>query len=465
MKINLKVRMILSNILISILLVFTLYFVSNYFFQKQFQKYVMVQQAVKNKEIVQVITNAYGESGEVPNITFFEDFGNDLLKQHMILTVYNEKNEQIFCMACSQKESCNHTINSMKDMMKSMYPNLKGEYIEDKYEIIKNDQSLGYVNLGYFGPFFYNESDRKFVQTFNDIFVLITVLSLFGSVGLGIFSASKISKPIMKIKEKTKQISAGDYSGKIIVSKSDTVEIQELATSVNSLARNLNEQLVLKKRMAGDFTHEFLTPLTTLQGTIEAMIDGIFEVSPERLQNLKLEVERLSRMVYDIDKLVETNNRSEYKKEKINLGEIVDQVLTTFETELHRKKINLIYQKKDFYLVASKDKISQVVINLISNAIKYTNICGTIEIKLEQTTENTIFVIRDTGIGISEEDIPYIFEYLYKADKSRTRAMGGSGIGLYVVKNIVDDHNGTIDVKSILNVGTTFTVILPNNKY
>lgn len=463
MKINLRVRLILSNILISILLVFTLYFVSNYFFQKQFQKYVMVQQGVKNKEIVQVISNAYGDKRELPSMEFFEEFGNNLLDQHIILTVYNEKNEQLFCMACSQKESCNHSINSMKDMMKSMYPNLKGEYIEEKYNIIKNDQTLGYINLGYFGPFFYNESDREFVQTFNDIFVLITILSLFGSVGLGIFSASKISNPILRIKEKTKQIADGDYSGKIIVSKADTIEIQELASSVNNLARNLNEQLVLKKRMAGDFTHEFLTPLTTLQGTIEAMLDGVFEVNEERLQSLKLEVERLSRMVFDINKLVQTKtDNDEYQKEKINLGEIIEQTLIFYETELHHKNIKLSYQKKDYYLNASKDKINQVVINLISNAIKYSNNNGTIDIQLKQTKETTTFSIKDTGIGISEEDLPYIFEYLYKVDKSRTRAVGGSGIGLYVVKGIIDDHHGIIEVKSTLNKGTTFTITLPN---
>lgn len=462
MKNNLKIRLIVSNLVIAVVLVFSLYFISNYFFQKQFQSYIISQQEVKNKEIVQVISNAYNPDGSPPELSFFEKLGTDLLEQHLILTVYNEKQEQIFCMACLQRESCRHSMNSMKDMMTSLYPNLKGKYVETNYSIEKNEAQVGSITLGYFGPFFYNERDFQFVQTFNDSFALITIFALFGSVALGIFSAAKISKPIMRIHEKTKQISEGNYSGTVYVGKHDTVEIKELAQSVNSLAHNLENQLFLKQRMAGDFTHEFLTPLTVLQGTIEAMLDGVFEVNQERLQQLRNEVERLSRMVYEIELVVTSSPSLEYEKEMIDFGILISEVIQTFETELYKKNQTIHFQEQTMFLNASKDKMKQVVFNLLSNAIKYTNDNGKITISLNQTDEFTVFQIEDTGIGIEEENIPYLFEYLYKVDPSRTRSVGGSGIGLYVVKTIVDAHKGNIEVKSVYGKGTTFIVKLPN---
>lgn len=463
MRKDLKVQLILSYILISVILVLSLYFVSIYFFQKQFQNYIIKQQEIKNQEIVQIITNAYSKDGKVPDINFFEEYGETLLEQYIILSVYNENDVQVFCMACVQKDNCSHTINGMKQMMKNIYPNFKGNYVEKKLDIVKNGKKLGYVNIGYFGPFFYSESDQHFIKNFNSVFILIAILSLLVSIVLGLITANKISNPIKKVINKTKNISNGDYSGKIDIRKKYNKEIIELANSVNNLASNLKNQLAIKKQMAGDFSHEFLTPLTTIQGNIEAMIDGVFEPTKERLENLKSEVQRLSRMVYEIDKIVAiTNERSELNKINFDLTELINNTLQNFETELYNKKINLNFNNNKCDVFADKDKINQVIINLISNAIKYTQESGNISISLKQTKKNTIIVVEDSGIGIDKADLPYIFEYLYRVDKCRCRNTGGSGIGLYVVKNIIDSHNGEIEVNSKLGVGTKFTIILPN---
>ena len=464
MKFNLKFRLTISYILISMFLVLLLYIVSNYFFQKQFQTYILEQQDIKNEEIKQVIVNAYSQDGTPPSLEFLKEFGDNLLEQNLILSVYDKNDVEIFCISCIKAEKCNHALKSAEEMMSDIYPNFNGEYVDKRLAIEKNDRYLGYISIGYYGPFFFNESDNRFVQAFNNVFIFIAVLSFVISLVLGVVSANKIANPIKKVIKKTKDISDGDYSGKIELN-TNTKEIDELANSVNVLTSNLNNQLILKKQMASDFTHEFLTPLTAIQSSIDAIIDGIFEPTNDRLAGLKLQSERLSRMVFEIDKLVSVSNEKiKLEKTKFDLSETIECIIKTFETEIYAKKLKINSIDKPIFIYASKDKISQVIINLLSNAIKYSDDHGTIYIEVNQSKRNTTFSIKDNGVGISEEDLPYIFEYLYRADKSRDRNTGGSGIGLYVVKSIVESHNGKVEVSSKLNSGTKFTVILPNKK-
>ncbi len=462
MKMKLKLKLTLSYIAISVLLVFSLFLISYHFFQKQFQNYIVNQQQLKNKEIVEVITNAYTRDGFPPDTSFFEDFADNLLNQYLILSVYNNDDKMIFCMACMQKDSCNHTINNMKQMMKDIYPNFKGKYVEEKLDIIKNGQNLGYIKIGFFGPFFYSESDQAFIKTFNSMFLLIAIISLVVSIIVGILIANGIEKPIKKVIKKTKEISNGDYSGKIDV-KTSTTEILELANSINSLTNNLKYQLTIKKQMAGDFTHEFLTPLASIQGSIEAIIDGVFEATPKRLEGIKNEVERLARMVFDIEKIVSNTDKNiNLVKSEFNVSNIIENSIKIFEVELYTKKIKLHFNKKNIKLFADKDKISQVMVNLISNAIKYTDNNGNLTINATQENFNVKIEVIDNGCGIEAENLKYIFEYLYRTDKSRSRDTGGSGIGLYVAKSIVEAHDGNIRVESEINKGSKFIVSIPN---
>ncbi|MDD4623770.1 MAG: HAMP domain-containing sensor histidine kinase [Bacilli bacterium] len=464
MKLNLKLRLTMSYIIISIFLVLLLYIVSNYFFQKQFQTYILEQQDIKNEEIKQVIINAYSQDGTPPSSEFLKEFGDNLLEKNLILSVYDKNDVEIFCISCIKEEKCNHALKSAEKIMDDIYPNFNGEYIERKLAIEKNDRYLGYISIGYYGPFFFNESDKGFVSAFNNVFILIAILSFIISIVLGVFSANKIANPIKKVIKKTKDISDGDYSGKIELN-TNTKEIDELANSVNVLTNNLNNQLILKKQMASDFTHEFLTPLTAIQSSIDAIMDGIFEPTNDRLAGLKLQSERLSRMVFEIDKLVSVSNETlKLEKTKFDISEIIQHIIKTFETEIYAKKLQIRFVNNPVFIYASKDKISQVIINLLSNAIKYTNNNGIINIKINKLNDNIIFSIEDNGIGIAKKDLPYIFEYLYRADKSRDRNTGGSGIGLYVVKSIIEAHDGKVEVSSKINNGTKFMVTLPSDK-
>jgi len=192
------------------------------------------------------------------------------------------------------------------------------------------------------------------------------------------------------------------------------------------------------------------------------MIDGIWEPTKERLESCRTEILRLTRMIADIDKLVEIESEGfALSKTTFCMSETVEEILLNFQQSAQEKNIQIETNFNQFNVKADKDKIIQVIINLLTNAIKYTNYSGKISIAVGMKEQNAFLSIEDTGIGISKEHVPNIFEHLYRADQSRNRDTGGSGIGLSVVKAIVTAHGGEISVSSVLGRGSKFTIILP----
>jgi len=461
MKISLKMKLTLSYALLSIFLVSSLFLVSNYLLEKKFQSYIMNSQEKKNDNIVALVTNEFDDNGEVPNSDVFQNIGNTALSEGLVLMVNNSNDVQLFCMSDIYSEMCDDMIASMSTHMASIYPNFNGQYVQKSYDILKNNIKIGTVTLGYYGPFFYNDQDVQFLDVLNKIFIAVAILFLIIAGVLGYFMANRISKPIKKVIDKARQIESGDYSDRLTFT-SRTNEINQLMRSVNTLAETLERQQISKKRMASDYAHEFRTPLATLQLNLEAMIDGIWEPNAQRLESCREEILRLTRMISDIDKIVKIEDNSiSLKKTKFDLANVVDQIVLTFQPSIVTKNINIEIHAVECEIYADKDKIIQIIVNLLSNAIKYTDSGESITITVNNYKNKAELIVLDTGIGIAPQDLPNIFEHLYRVDKSRNRSTGGSGIGLSVVKAIVDAHGGNIFVKSELNKGSEFTISLP----
>lgn len=195
---------------------------------------------------------------------------------------------------------------------------------------------------------------------------------------------------------------------------------------------------------------------------MEAMIEGIWEMDVCRLKSCHDEIIRISKMVKDLENLarVEGDNLK-LNKSEISLLSIVEKVIGNFEKEIEKKGLVIDIKADDIKILADGDRITQVVINLISNAIKYTNNGGMIKINIFEEESYIGLKVEDNGIGISKEELPLIFERFYRTDKSRNHATGGSGIGLTIVKSIILAHNGKVEVDSELNKGSIFTVKLP----
>lgn len=461
MKISLKGKLTISYIGLSLFIVVSLLVASNYFLDKRFQNYVMEKQENENLNIVNQVTDVYDENGLVKDFGMFKSIGSSAISEGIVLMVSNLDGEELFCMSTVESQMCDDMIQSMKDHMESIYPGFNGEYVQKDYDVVKNGIKVATVTLGYYGPFYYNDEDVQFLSVLNKIFIMVAAVFLVLAALLGCIMANRISRPIKKVIEKTKEIESGKYHDRLEY-KSRTKEIIMLIQSVNSLADTLEKQQTSKKRMARDYSHELRTPLATIQLNLEAMVDGIWEPTTERLESCREEISRLTRMISDIDKIVRIENSSfELHKTKIDLAGIVELVIRTFETDLAGKNISLESSISSCVINGDKDKITQVIINLMSNAIKYSNPGGMVKISLEKYDERAVLKIQDNGIGISKEDLPNIFEYLYRTDLSRNRETGGSGIGLSVVKAIIDAHGGSVVVYSKLGEGSEFVVSIP----
>lgn len=464
LKTNLKIKLIISYVFLSMFLVFSLLIISNYMFEKHFQEYVLKKQEDKNMEIVLSVLKEFEKNGK-PKFDFLHLLGQRALNDGVILMVSDKFGNKLFCMTEKQLSDSEDMLKSMKEKMIKHYPNWQGEYKQVVYGLTKDNINYGKVTLGYYGPFYYTNADMIFIDMLNQIFFKVSIVFFIIAIAIGYYMAIKISKPIRQVIEKTKKIEQGDYSDRIDIIIG-TNEIDQLITSVNNLANTLEKEQKIKKRMSEDYAHEFRTPLATLQSNFEGMIDGIFEPTPERLESCIAEILRLSRMISDIDKITNINNINTKNimldKKIVELDKLLEQLVLNFENDLIAKNILLKLDTDSCNIYLDKDKISQVIVNLISNAIKYTNDDGFIEVKLKSNIDFVTLSVKDNGIGIHEDDLPYIFEHLYRTDKSRTRITGGSGIGLSIVKAIVNAHDGFIEVKSEISVGSEFIVMLKN---
>ncbi|HOJ43677.1 MAG TPA: ATP-binding protein, partial [Syntrophorhabdaceae bacterium] len=221
----------------------------------------------------------------------------------------------------------------------------------------------------------------------------------------------------------------------------------------------------IKKEFIANISHELRTPLTAIKGFIETLEEEEHIENIQYLDAIKRHTTRLINIVDDLLTLSELEKEGvKLELEEVRLDSLTENIVKIFEPKLKEKGLNLIIDiEKDIKpIMADPFKLEQMLINLIDNAIKYTE-KGKITISVTQDDNNSVIIVEDTGIGIPENAIPRIFERFYTVDKSRSKKLGGTGLGLSIVKHIVLLHKGTIDVQSVYGKGTRFIVTLANN--
>jgi signal transduction histidine kinase len=464
---KLKTKLVISYAAVAVFLVASLLLVSNYFLEKQFQIYVSHKQDMKNMEIADQISknfpvpDAPGGTDFLSFAKFLDDLGRSLLEQGVVLMVLDEGENTLYCTGIEPGSGCSHISNPQKTGWNEVCSDFEGTYSQARFDIERDDTLLGSIMLGYHEPFYYSESDQSFLAAFNQVFFIMSILFLSVSVVIGLVMAGRISGPLIRVTERTRRIAEGEYSGRVSL-RTGTVEIDALSEGIDHLAESLETQFMLKRRMAGDYSHEFRTPLAVLQSNLEAMIDGLWAPTKERLESLLAEIFRMSRMVSEVDNLVKVGNLGKrLEKTPSDIAEMTERIILSFGTNISSKGIRLRYERGECEACVDRDKFSQVIFNLISNAVKYTDNGGNISVSASNRGNHAVLSVEDDGIGIAESDMPYIFEHLYRTDESRARDSGGNGIGLSVVKAIVESHGGSIDVRSAPRRGSVFTVTVP----
>lgn len=241
------------------------------------------------------------------------------------------------------------------------------------------------------------------------------------------------------------------------------MENDDLINSINKLSNELNDQENLRKQLTGDIAHELRTPLTSIKGHLDAIIVGIWEPTNERLNSINEEVKRITNLVDELRKLAKFDSgKDNLNKEIVNLKNYIKSIAYNYEGKALEKNIVIKYQLENIEALIDKEKFAQVIINILSNAIKYNNGNNAIYIKVFKKNNSINISIKDSGIGIPKSEYKNIFERFYRLDKSRGANEKGAGVGLTIAKSIVNAHGGEIEVYSEINKGSEFIISLPS---
>ena len=298
----------------------------------------------------------------------------------------------------------------------------------------------------------------------NSAILILGCVFLTGSI-VFLVIADIIVKPLTRLTNAIKELSNGNYNVRVDNVGQD--EISKLNQGFNQMARQLAKQDETRQKFISDISHEFQTPLTSIQGFANILKEeDLPKEQRVKYANIILyNSKRLSSLAKNMLQLT-LLDREEIELELTNysLVEQMNRVISTQENQAMEKNIEIVFEmpKKEIFIEGDEQRLEQVWTNIISNAIKYTNEGGLITITMKKNSKDIEVSIEDTGIGMSKEVVSHIFERFYREDKARN--VEGNGLGLAIVKSIVDLHHGKIDILSQVDVGTNFIVRLPIEK-
>ncbi|GKU24560.1 HAMP domain-containing histidine kinase [Clostridium folliculivorans] len=418
---------------------------------KKFDDYMVDTQNKRYERIVAYFQEVYKREGK-----WDEDSGVEMMHEAFMgnycLTLLDNNEKTVWGMNANDIKNNLH-LNTM--LVKD-----SGVYTSKRFPIKVNSKVVGYVDIGQYSSVLLSEEDVNFKLSINQSIIVSGLITLIIIIVISLYFSKQFSKPIKEVSNMSVSLSKGNFDTKY-VTKSNIKELENLRSSVNILAEKLKQQDMLRKRLVSDISHEIRTPLNVLQNNLEAMIDGVFEVTDDRLRYLNDEVIRFGKLLNNLDLLKKFEAEStKINFETVDLHQLLKSVCEDFYMKAKNQGIELQYtiqKNQEYYITGDKDKLRQVFINIISNAIKFSKDNGNIDVNMYTRDKKAIIEIFDNGIGIKAEDLPFIFERLYRGDKSRNE-IEGSGIGLTIVKNILDLHFANIEVESVENQGTKFSI-------
>jgi signal transduction histidine kinase len=279
--------------------------------------------------------------------------------------------------------------------------------------------------------------------------------------GLSYWLSRRIIKPLNQMKEITQKFASGDLQARM--PGSEIPEINQLETSFNRMASSLEGVEQRRRELIGDMTHELRTPLTVVRGYLEELADGAIAPSPDLYLRLGKETRRLERLIHDLQELSQAEaGYLSINLQPVQLPPLLESLVTKFAEQLLEDGpiLQLDCPSNLPPVLADLDRTEQILVNLLGNALRYTE-KGLIIIRAWSDSRQAWVEVKDTGIGIAAEDLPQVFERFWRADRSRSRYSGGTGIGLTIARRLVELQGGQIEVESELGKGSTFRFCLP----
>lgn len=328
--------------------------------------------------------------------------------------------------------------------------------------IISNGETVGWLNitpsteLG-------DTVDIQFKEQQNNTALIISIISIFLAAAVAVLVARNFLTPIKRLGLATRALIAGNFETRTKVTSFD--EIGQLQRDFNTLANTLQKNENSRHQWIADISHELRTPMSILLGEIEAIQDGVRQLNAHSIKSLHSEVTRVNQLIDDLYHLSMSDiGALNYRKEEVELTNIIEEVVSTFTDKIREKNITPMIDFSDCYPImvfADAQRLHQLFANLLQNTLRYTNSGGRFEVRCETKEKKVIIHWHDSEPGVPEHQMDKLFERLFRAEESRSRASGGAGLGLSLCKNIAEAHDGSISVQHSPMGGLWFQLHLP----
>lgn len=307
----------------------------------------------------------------------------------------------------------------------------------------------------------FNPQETAYLERVTMAVIYASLAAVLVALIVGVWLARTLTRPLQALTAATHRMAGGALEQEVPVHSGD--ELGQLALAFNQMSREVAQANKARRQLTADIAHELRTPLTVIAGYIESMRDGVLSATPERLTVIYDEIEHLQHLVGDL-RILSQADAGELKlnRQPFATADLLQQTLAAFQHQAEQKGVRLDLALTPNLPPVNGDemRLTQVLGNLVSNALRYTPPGGRIAISNQLEGNELILRVADTGQGIPSADLPYVFNRFYRADKSRAEESGESGLGLAIAKALIDAHGGTIGVESTLGAGTTFTIRL-----
>ena len=436
--------------------------VLSFVWEQHFQTYTQANIEKLAESTAEQIADIYAETGTLDNAGVGTVAGYAAKLNGVGVRVVDNQTGGVVYDSTTTPEKVDPGAMPKKDYSRgSLAPSGAGDQFATA-PIVSDNVAVGSVRMWVYGSeALLSQTDEEFRDNSYQAMIFATALAIVLASCIGFLFARTLVSPINRMTTTAKAIKEGDLSARTELHGED--EIAHLGETFDAMADSIERDRELERRLTTDVAHELRTPLMAIQSTVEAMVDGVFEADEERLETVNSEVQRLSRLVDAILKLSRLESRSTpMKKEVVNVGELIAGIVATHEAFVADSGLTLKYEmEQGVRVLGDADMIRQATANLISNAVRYTPEGGLITVRVKRGDIMASISVQDTGIGLSPDEAKMVFSRFWRADAGRTRESGGLGIGLSVVKEIVERHNGWVQVEGRKGEGACFTIHIP----
>lgn len=459
---SLRLYLSLSSMVPIFVTLLLIAFSANPLVRVQFDRYLAARQENTAQRLASAVAGQFDDAHPGWNLDYLHGYGMYALNEGYIMKIRDSAGDMVWDAENHDMTLCHSIMASMTAQTQQQHPGQRVETVTRTYPLTSlGGNEIGQVEISYVTPDVASQYDLLFLQSLNRILLIACLLGLLGAVFAGFLIARRISAPLHEVTSLTEEIAGGNYAIRL-TSRTAIQEVDVLKQSVNLMADRLQADKENARRLTSDVAHELRTPLSNMHSYLEAMEEGVWEPTTERIGACRKEAERITGLVGQL----ETLHRSETAlqasaPESVNLIHLCQSVSDTFSRQMEARDVHCEVVGESLTLPVEKEKLIQVLTNLLGNAVKYSPDHAEITLRVAREEQGASICVEDHGIGIPPADLPHIFERFYRTDLSRSRQTGGAGIGLSIVQAIVQSQGWEIRVQSEEGIGSTFTVLLP----